>query len=189
MIRLAKLVTGRLQGEVREGTSGRAVRGETTSCDYGVSRLGLVRVGSDTVEEPPPPRPSFAESLRRCLQTPALPEREPEADRAAASSGSGPTAVAEAAAGPAPPPVRARKPYKKTSVKLPRHMAARLKAYAHATDSYQYAVVTEALGRFLDEAVACLPPQTRDAMGDLEEQFEQEEPRSKWRQIFSFRWR
>ncbi|MFP3937257.1 MAG: hypothetical protein ACLFVW_02865, partial [Phycisphaerae bacterium] len=87
------------------------------------------------------------------------------------------------------PPDNRPRGYKKTSVKMPREMAVRLKAFSRATGNYQYAVVAEAVGRFLDEAVAELSDDTRRRMRDFAEQFRQNENRSRWREVFSFRWK
>jgi hypothetical protein len=187
MIRLAKLVAGRLDEHVQDDTPGERARRQEASHNYGISRLGLTGADSATAEAL---RPSFGDELERRIQTPALPARKPDAQLPAPGDRPGSTALAKPAGQPAPPARRSR-PYKKTSAKLPRHMATRLKAYAQATASYQYAIITEALGRFLDEAIACLPPETRDEVGDLEERFmrEEEEGRRRWRDVFTFRWK
>ncbi|HUU22428.1 MAG TPA: hypothetical protein VM389_07810 [Phycisphaerae bacterium] len=61
----------------------------------------------------------------------------------------------------------AARPYTKATFKLPRSLAARLKAYSHATGRYQYLLVTEALDLHLDRAdVAPRPPGGQDGTSD-----------------------
>jgi hypothetical protein len=193
------MVAGRLETQPQEQVSDGAVRQPDPSNNYGISRLGLTADGDSSRGKAV--RPSFQDELKQRLQTPALPATTQHEDRpapaaAAAPAPAPPAAVAEAEADEA----QAQKAsstkgrpevYKRTSAKLPRHMATRLKAYAQATGSYQYSIITEALGRFLDEAIACLPPETRDEVGELEERLEREdeERRRRWREMFTFRWK
>ena len=79
----------------------------------------------------------------------------------------------------APLPVQTDKEYKKRTFKLPVGQLARLKAYATATEQYQYCLVDSALTQFLERAVAILGYQQRGAMEKLQQQFllEQTDPK------------
>lgn len=187
MIGLAKLVTGRLGAE-DEVYDEQRHSAETEPSNYGISRLGLTPDHDSRSEAL---RPSFGDDVERGVQTPMLPK---EVDPA---PGPEPQSPQEQEPQPAPPvvedpvklPDNRPKGYKKTSVKMPRQMAIRLKAFSRATGNYQYAVIAEAVGRFLDDAVAELSDDTRRRMREMAEQFAQAENRSRWREIFSFRWK
>lgn len=189
MIRLAQLVTGRLETD-EDAQDVRETHEDYSkpSNNYGISRLGLTPDAADTSEAL---RPSFGDEVERRLQTSALPAPSAEVDKPhrrehlhRPSAEAAPNVEA-----PVNLPDSQPRGYKKTSVKMPRDMAVRLKAYARATGNYQYAVIAEAVGRFLDEAVADLSEDSRRRMREMAEQFQQAENRSRWREVFTFRWK
>ncbi len=189
MIGLAKLVTGRLETAAEQGTPDSEQYRKKDSHSYGISRLGLI---ADEPDRPEAPRPGLGDEAGRRPEQPEPPASTHGQD----APFTAPAATAEAPPAPkteiptsgAPlPPEQLRTSYKKTSVKMPRHLAARLKAYARTTGSYQYSVVIEAIDQFLQERISLLNPRMQEKMTGLARQFEHEENRSRWRKLFSFR--